>query len=251
MRCAAIVTLSGALSGVYLLVPAALAAPTEPETLLVPLDPAGTCLDCHAFPNPVDREDEPAFAPVLWQGSMMANAARDPVFWAAVAIADQDAPGQTIDCIRCHAPKAFLEGRGDATQMDALLPDDLDGVSCDLCHRLVDDGATPAGNARYTVDDLVGVKGVPRRGPWTYGPRDLAPSHDWAGPDPHIASSRSCGTCHDVTTEAERVDEDGNGLGVGFGEQRTYSEWLGSAFAAPGEDFRSCQDCHMPAVADV
>ena len=54
-----------------------------------------------------------------------------------------------------------------------------------------------------------------------------------------------------MTTERERVDDDGVGLGFPFNEQRTYSEWVNSAYAVPGDDFASCQDCHMPAVADM
>jgi MYXO-CTERM domain-containing protein len=54
-----------------------------------------------------------------------------------------------------------------------------------------------------------------------------------------------------VTTARERVDDQGVPLGVPFNEQRTYSEWLGSVYAVPGDEFRSCQDCHMSAVEDV
>src|SRR5262245_43191611 len=46
-----------------------------------------------------------------WSGSMMANASRDPLFWAAVDIANQDSPGVGEWCIRCHSPKTWLEGR--------------------------------------------------------------------------------------------------------------------------------------------
>jgi hypothetical protein len=60
-----------------------------------------------------------------------------------------------------------------------------------------------------------------------------------------------CGTCHDVTTVRERVDDDGVGMGMPFNEQRTYREWLNSDFAQPGPEFRSCQDCHLPAIDDV
>jgi hypothetical protein len=59
-----------------------------------------------------------------------------------------------------------------------------------------------------------------------------------------------CGMCHDVSTHQERVDDQGNPLGFLFNEQSTYSEWTRSAFAIAGEGFQSCQDCHMPAVAD-
>jgi MYXO-CTERM domain-containing protein len=234
---------------VWLTAGLATAAPTQPGELDNPLVTPATCQNCHSFGNIAPHRDDPYYAPFFgWQGSLMANAARDPVFWAGVAIADQDHPGETIECIRCHAPRAFLDGRGDAVAIDELLPDDLaGGVECELCHRATEDLATAAGNARYQLDDVAVAGTVARRGPWTYESNVGDPPHPWVQ-DPYTGSSRMCGTCHDVTTPRERVDDDGTALGMLFNEQRTYSEWLGSAYAVPGDDFRSCQDCHMPAV---
>jgi MYXO-CTERM domain-containing protein len=228
------------------------AVPTEPNTLVNPMASAMQCQNCHTFDNAEEHQGDPLYAPFVgWQGSMMANAARDPVFWAGVAIASQDeeTPGTTAECVRCHSPRAFVEGRGDAISIDQLQPGDLEGVTCELCHRAMEDPGVPTGNALYTIDDTLVGAIVPRRGPWTY-PGPFAPPHEWMQ-DSYIGSSRMCGTCHDVTTPRERVDDAGAGMGVEFNEQRTYSEWLGSAFAVEGEEFRSCQDCHMPAVADV
>ncbi len=232
--------------------PPAAAAPTEPNQLVHALTPAADCTNCHSFGNADMHADDPLYAPYFgWQGSMMGNAARDPVFWAGVAIASQDDPDGTEDCVRCHAPRAFLEGRGDAIAMDELTPPDLAGVECELCHRMVEDAGVPAGNARYTVDDVEVNGEVPRRGPWSYEDGEPGdPPHEWVN-DPFTGGSRMCGTCHDVTTSRERLDDDGAGLGIPFNEQRTYSEWLGSDFAVAGEGFRSCQDCHMPALLDV
>jgi len=233
------------------LAPRIQAAPTEPGGLTNPLVPATTCTNCHSFGNAQIHQDDPLYAPFLgWQGSLMANSARDPVFWANLAIADQDEPGGTIDCVRCHAPRAFLEGRGDATTMDELQPDDLGGVECELCHRAMEDVGVALGNARYTLDDTLVGDTVPRRGPWDYSDGVSEPPHPYIA-DPHVGSSEACGTCHDVTTPRERVDDDGVGMGIPFNEQRTYSEWANSAYAIEGDGFRSCQDCHMPAVTDV
>jgi hypothetical protein len=228
------------------------AQPTEPNQLVNPLTPAADCQNCHSFGNAEIHAEDPLYAPFFgWQGSMMGNSAKDPVFWAGVAIASQDDPDTTIECVRCHAPRAFLEGRGDAIAMDELQPDDLAGVECELCHRMVEDAGVPAGNAGYTLDDVLVNGDIPRRGPWAYEEGDPGqPAHEWIN-DPFTGSSRLCGTCHDVTTPRERLDDDGVGLGIQFSEQRTYSEWLGSEFAVAGEDFRSCQDCHMPAVTDM
>ncbi len=229
---------------------AALATPTEPLELENSVQATSECASCHLFLNPPANEGEPNISPQAYTGSLMANSARDPVFWAGVAIAHQDSPGETEDCVRCHAPIAFLEGRGDAISIEELAPQDLHGVSCDLCHRMYDDGETPPGNARYVIDDVAVDGSVPRRGPWTYGPGD-DPQHPTSDDNELLERSRMCGTCHDVTTSRERVDDLGQGLGVPFNEQRTYREWLGSAYAQDGPDQRSCQDCHMPALADV
>lgn len=227
------------------------AAPTEPNTLVNPLFAPFACEFCHTYANAVPDLAEPAYSPFIsWQGSMMANSARDPVFWAGVAVADQDSPGNTELCIRCHSPRAFLEGNGSATSIDQLTTDQQSGVECEMCHRAMEDLGTPAGNAQYTIDDVLIGTNVPRRGPWDYTDGNPEPPHEWIY-DPYTGSSRLCGTCHDVTTPVERVDDDGNGLGVNFNEQRTYAEWLGSASAVPGPDFRSCQDCHMPPVEDM
>ena len=77
------------------------------------------------------------------------------------------------------------------------------------------------------------------------------PPHAWLQDATFLDDARLCGTCHDVTTPNERVDDDGAPLGVNFNEQRTYSEWAGSAFAIAGPGFASCQDCHMPVIEDV
>jgi hypothetical protein len=234
-----------------------------PTTMLQnPLVAPVECAECHEFLNPLELEDEPAISPMLvWRGTMMANSARDPVFWAAVAVAAQDAEadatgllaGATESCVRCHAPRAFLEGNGMATSVDELTNTQREGVECEACHRMMDDGVTPAGNAQYVLDDVLVGENVPRRGPWTYdpaAPETHRPPHETIA-DPFTASSRLCGTCHDVTTPRDRVDDDGVVVHAGFNEQRTYSEWLGSAFAVEGDDFRSCADCHMPAVEDA
>ncbi len=231
-----------------LLPSAARATPTEPLELEHALVPSGECATCHLFFNPPAFEGQPNISPQAYTGSMMANSARDPVFWAAVPIADQDAPGETEDCVRCHAPRAFLEGRGDALSIDALAPADLDGVACELCHRMVDDGVTPPGNARYVIDDLAEGGLVPRRGPWAYAPED-DPQHPTSDDNAFIESGELCGTCHDVTTARERVDDDGEPMGVLFNEQRTYSEWLRSDYS--GGTVRSCQYCHLPPLLDV
>lgn len=216
------------------------------------------CQLCHGFQNAAADVVDPPYAPIRsWAGSMMANSARDPVFWAGVAVADADIPGETETCIRCHSPRAWLEGNETATRMQDLTTNQQNGVECMLCHRTMEDQevVVPPGNAMYTIDETVVGTNVPRRGPWSFGagapqPEIPEPPHSYIT-DPYLGSGRFCGTCHDVTTPAERVDDEGNPMGTMFNEQRTYSEWANSAYGASGgENFRSCQDCHMPPVED-
>lgn len=227
----------------------AAAAPTEPGTLTNKMQGAGECVKCHAFPNPQEFAGQPFITPAAAQASIMGNSARDPVFWAGVAIAHQDEPSETALCVRCHVPRAFVGGRQDAIGIDELTKDDLSGVDCELCHRLLADDATPAGNAMYEIDDVLGSDGdIPKRGPWAYDGEP--PKHGYLQ-DTYVGESRACGTCHDVTTGRMRVDAEGAPLGVNFGEQRTFSEWKNSDYAVDGAGFKSCQDCHMPALENV
>ena len=138
---------------------------TPTESLVNALTYDFMCESCHTFDNNNAAMDLPPHAPGAYSGTLMANAARDPVFWAGVALATNDHPTETEDCVRCHAPRAFLEGRGDAISVDDLIEPDLDSVTCEVCHRAMDDGETPPGNARFVLDDVLVDGQPPRRGP--------------------------------------------------------------------------------------
>ncbi|MFN2135998.1 MAG: multiheme c-type cytochrome [Candidatus Promineifilaceae bacterium] len=96
------------------------------------------CLNCH---EGYDSAVEPGFN---WKGSMMAQAARDPLFWATMTVAAQDSifalgnPNATDLCERCHFPQGWLEGRSDPTNASLMTGADYDGVQCDFCHQMVD-----------------------------------------------------------------------------------------------------------------
>jgi len=96
------------------------------------------CTNCHGGFN---QTVEPTFN---WQGSMMAQAARDFLFYACLTTAAQDSiwaigtPNATDICERCHFPKGWVEGRSDPTNASLMTGADFDGVHCDLCHSMFD-----------------------------------------------------------------------------------------------------------------
>lgn len=102
------------------------------------LENPNRCLNCHAGFNPAG---EPGFQ---WAGTMMAQAARDPIFWASVTVAEQDSiwalgnPNAGDICLRCHMPEGWLAGRSDPPNASLMQQSDFDGVHCDVCHRMWD-----------------------------------------------------------------------------------------------------------------
>jgi len=112
---------------------------TQPAQGVV-LEGANRCLNCHA--DYVAGSDiEPGDG---WKGSMMAQAGRDPIFWACLTVAAQDSiwalgNANAVDlCERCHFPTGWLGGRSDPPNASAMTGDDYDGLSCDFCHRMYD-----------------------------------------------------------------------------------------------------------------
>jgi hypothetical protein len=139
----ATVLLSLALAGVVLaadIVPNEIQqAGTQPNEVSN-LESPDRCDNCHGGYN---QSVEPAFN---WRGSMMANAGRDPIFWATLAIAEQDFDGAGDLCIRCHSAGGWYGGRSTPTDGSALTAGDSDGVDCDTCHKMTNpDGSEHPG----------------------------------------------------------------------------------------------------------
>ena len=217
---------------------------------------AGDCANCHSSSEP----GHDAFMPHnTWSGSMMANAARDPLFWAALDVANNDFPGSGEFCLRCHTPFGFMKGRVKDTGADGCElesnPDsaaefalnDYQSVTCNFCHRIDESG--PLGeplitqNGSIWVDDEEcpnGEFGRPcRKGPYTYPDNSgvSAPPHGWEQSN-FIQSSAFCGTCHNVSSPdtdegilKTLVLNDGTDTGLAFPIERTYTEWQQSDFA--------------------
>lgn len=239
------------------------------------LSTSGDCAGCHGFVEPQNMPYD------TWKGSLMANAGLDPLFFAQLATANQDVENVGYFCLRCHVPMSFVTGHAYDADGSTLDEVDRDGVTCHLCHSMVDPiykpGESPAedvailenlaevpqyyGNAMFVLDP----NGL-RRGPY----EDAQPPHD-AVYSPFVKSSDICGTCHDVGNVAISRQEDGTywyndidasvpdeNLHAQFPLERTYTEWKLSSFADGGVDMggrfggsgdpvvSTCQDCHMP-----
>ncbi|MEK6677218.1 MAG: hypothetical protein AABZ47_16390, partial [Planctomycetota bacterium] len=229
-----------------------------------PIITSSSCSHCHDLPEPVE-------VPIYnrWAGSMMANSARDPLFFACLAIANQDAPGSGEMCLRCHAPGAWLAGRSNPPVPPAnaleLAYEDRDGINCNFCHRMVDPvylgGISPRrdepilqalsdagllpmqpGGAKYVIDPRDA-----RRGPFDDVPKNLHGVE--IVPSPFHLKSELCGTCHEVSNPALVKKQDGS-YGPDtfnmphptqnpyemFPHDRTYSEWANSQYATVGVD---------------
>jgi hypothetical protein len=250
-------------------------AGTQPLEGGAELSQPESCADCHGH---YDAATEPY---QNWQGSMMSLASHDPLFLANLVIANQDAADSGDICLRCHISRGWLAGRSVPTDGSRMLPEDRIGVSCDLCHRMVDPvykpGISPTNDlsilaalsfpgtnyasAMYVIDST-----GRQRGPFSNA---VAP-HAFVGSAFH-RSANFCGTCHDVSNPAFARDESGvyqlntvdqtspnmspHAAGV---VERTYSEWLASAYNSSNGVYAPafagaktngmvsiCQDCHL------
>lgn len=238
---------------------------TQPLHITDTIDSPEQCLGCHAgYSSQVEQPAE--YEPWTgWAGSMMAQAGRDPVFYAALDIANADAAFAGEFCLRCHLPRGWLDGRATATDGSAMTAVDQEGIQCEVCHRLVDpvyssenpdrdltvlaaitSPVTLPGNAGLIVDTA----------DYRRGPFDVVTDN---GLDPHVASAVAldtlvspyhqdaalCGSCHDISNPVFTWDEMSQSYVLNdvnepftdttamFPIERTYSEWQLSAFNTP------------------
>lgn len=200
------------------------------------------CKSCH--------DKDISFEPAIylpfdgWVSSMMGNAMRDPLFKAALTVANQDVPGIGSWCLRCHSPSGWVQGHTTPPDGSALDEIDKEGITCDACHRSKvpsnEPGAPYLNNAQLYWEYT----------PVKYGPyaNVSSPAHDGA-PSAFTGSSELCGQCHQVQNPiGPWRSADGGIIGPNFPLDTTYEEWKQSAFARSPLDagFASCADCHMP-----
>ncbi|RTR33535.1 Ig-like domain-containing protein [Shewanella atlantica] len=204
----------------------ALAADTVPTDIKQPgtqqgeignLESPNKCDNCHGGYN---SSIEPAHN---WRSSMMAHAGRDPIFWATVAIAEQDFDGSGDLCIRCHSTSGWFGGRSTPTDGSGLATGDSDGVDCDYCHKLTNpDNSEHQGtmNAPFITNEsepnfdsvfdwdepFTGIEGYLGSGMSSmFGGSDkLGPYNNAEARHQFLKSNFHrdrdfCGTCHDVS----------------------------------------------------
>lgn len=232
-----------------------------------PIGNSDACSGCHGAWD--TGSPAHAYMPYnTWAGSMMAHAARDPLFWAALDVAEADIPGAGDYCLRCHTPTGWLEGRVRKTGIGTLIegsngcflagshdePEymggDYSGLTCNFCHRLTETGpageTAPPGSGNFWIDDAdecVNSQGTHPGEPCRYGPYDYAasdprvPHHAWAY-SRFLDRGAVCGVCHDVTTPITDAGPartlilpDGTDSQVPMPIERTFMEWRHSEFA--------------------
>jgi hypothetical protein len=210
----------------------AFALDNVPDVIMMPgtqpgeanIEDPGRCLNCHK-----DYETNPRVEPGFgWMGAAMGNAGRDPIFWATLAIAEQDFDGAGDLCIRCHSSGGWIGGRSTPTDGSGLAASDENGIDCDTCHQMTDpdlqvvdpisgtsiigtmtdpfinnsgDSLDPAlagegyyGSGMYALSNDYG-----KLGPYNEG--DAVARHQFTGSDFH-RDVDFCGTCHDVSNSA-------------------------------------------------
>ncbi|MFK7997564.1 MAG: hypothetical protein AB8B87_25790 [Granulosicoccus sp.] len=249
---------------------------------------SGECASCHTDPDSMSVQGEAPgemrdlSIGTAWETSVMAQATRDPYWHAVVASELDNFPNleDTINdkCLVCHAPTAYDlarkegldlrlfdkvdEATGEVEQQGIYTMDDsselfnhaMDGVTCTLCHQM--DGANFGTEESMTGGYVINgspsglLSDRPAYGQYEdpeigymQNNSNFLPQHG-----PHISSSESCATCHNLNIEP--VDPQGNAVdgAAHFAEQAIYTEWLRSDYAVGGPKEASCQACHMPVV---
>jgi hypothetical protein len=224
---------------------------------------ADSCMACHNGLAAASGQDVSIGSD--WRASMMANSARDPYWQASVRREVLDRPALRVaiedECATCHMPMARAHARasggrgevfshlpiGQTATPDARLA--ADGVSCTLCHQITPEklGTADSFTGGFSVDGTRPAGERPIFGPFAIDRGRTTIMRSATGFVPteatHIQQSELCATCHTLHTHARGS---GGEVIARLPEQVPYQEWLHSAYRGD----RSCQACHMPAVAE-
>ena len=233
---------------------------------------SGVCAMCHSGLTDQDNPPKDVSNDAHWRSTMMANAAKDPL-WQAKISSEVDRNPQVKSviegkCSRCHMGMARYQAVTDNTPVEVLDQGFLDrnhylheaamdGVSCTLCHQVQPKylGTPDSYTGKYAIETVTSPPNRLIFGPYLnpFG----NPMQQSSGFDPafgeQIESSAHCGSCHTLYTPV--LDVNGSPIPVPgtdpveyteFPEQTTYLEWEHSGVAD------RCQDCHLPeAVGSV
>jgi hypothetical protein len=222
---------------------------------------ASECMACHN--NLLTPSGEDVSIGSDWRATMMANASRDPYWQAAVRRETIDHPQATeeieAECSICHMPMSSTLARSEGShgEIFAHLPvgahdsDEAllaaDGVSCASCHQITDQKlGTPESFTGGYVIDLTRTAERPMFGRFDIESGHARVMRSATGFKPtegrHVEKSELCATCHTLYTTA--LGPDGKPVGR-LPEQVPYLEWRHSDY----RETKTCQDCHMPRVA--
>jgi hypothetical protein len=229
---------------------------------------SGICAFCHSSLR--DAKNNDVSMDAHWRSTMMANAAKDPLWQAKISTEVELAPhlAQEIQekCSRCHMGMARYQQMADGdTKYDIYVFDTdpeigflnqnhylheaaMDGVSCTLCHQITSEGlgTDQSYTGQYVIDTttesperlIFGPYSNPLFGPMRRNSGFRPTDHNDDGGQ--LADSAHCGSCHTLYTPA--LNAEGTIIGK-FPEQTTYLEWEHSG------SNRTCQDCHLPEAA--
>jgi len=209
----ACMVIAGGVARAALVVPTDIQQPgTQPQEISN-LESPDKCDNCHGGYN---SSVEPAYN---WRGSMMSHAGRDPIFWATMAVAEQDFDGSGDLCLRCHSTGGWLAGRSTPTDGSGLAAGDSDGVECDFCHKVTNpDNSDPVlqgvMNEPFLACEDDGIGNCTGEGYYGSGMASMWGGSDKLGPYSDAAARHQfmqsqfhrsvdfCGTCHDVSNPA-------------------------------------------------
>ncbi|HEY70793.1 MAG TPA: hypothetical protein G4O08_09435 [Anaerolineae bacterium] len=232
-----------------------LALPIERGTLF---STSGTCAICHS--NMTDSSGADVSIDSSWRASMMANAASDPFWQAALRreglLLPDLQPSIEDQCAECHTPMAqrtalndgetvTLTGEGFLDPQNDYHVMAMDGVSCTLCHQITDEklGLPASYSGGYIIDLELPQGERLAYGQYTVDQAEAETMQNLSGFIPvqglHIARAEICATCHTVYTPS--VDDTGRVVDL-FPLQVPYIEWFYSGYRR----IASCQVCHMP-----
>ena len=198
-----------------------------------------------------------------WAASMMANSAKDPL-WKAKVSSEMNRNPEFKEviadkCTRCHMPMASTESNfnnekialfeeGYLDPNHKLHNEAMDGVSCTLCHQIVENetfgteegmsGYFAINEQREIYGQYTGVLTRPMQNNVNYTPTFSK----------HVSTSELCASCHNLKTPYVDVTNGELVTDKLFSEQMPYGEWQESNFADNGETPSTCQNCHMPQV---